>query len=107
LETGDWKLRGGRVSRLSKEIKRRIMPVLRRHDVVHAAIFGSFATGVANESSDLDIVVEFEGEKSLLDLVALQLELEDVLGMEVDVLTYQALHPRIKERVLREQVQIL
>jgi predicted nucleotidyltransferase len=93
--------------RLPEEVKQKVIPVLRRHDVVHAAIFGSFAKGIPEEKSDLDILVEFEGEKSLLDLVALQLELEETLGREVDVITYRALHPRIRERVLQEQVAIL
>jgi predicted nucleotidyltransferase len=92
---------------LPEEVKRKITPVLRQYDVVHAAIFGSFAKGIPGEDSDLDILVEFEGEKSLLDLVALKLELEERLGREVDVLTYKALHPRIREKVLQEQVTIL
>jgi len=90
-----------------EEIKQRGIPVLKRHDVVHAAIFGSFARGEPEEDSDLDILVEFGSEKSLLDLVALQLELEGALRREVDVLTYRALHPWIEERVLKEQVTIL
>lgn len=90
-----------------EELKQKIIPVLRRHNVAHAAIFGSFAKGIPEEDSDLDILVEFEGEKSLIDLVALQLELEEILERDVDVLTYRALNPRIKERVLQEQVAIL
>jgi hypothetical protein len=95
------------MEKLLEALKRKITPVLKHHDVAHAAIFGSFAKGIAEEDSDLDVLVEFEGEKSLLDLVALQLELAEVVGRDVDVLTYRALHPRIKERVLREQVAIL
>jgi len=91
----------------TEELKRKIIPVLRRHGVVHAAIFGSFARGTPEEESDLDIVIEFEGEKSLLYLIALRLELEELLGREIDLLTYRALHPRIRQRVLQEQVAIL
>lgn len=90
-----------------EEIKTRITHTLKRHDVARAAIFGSFARGDAEESSDLDILIEFRGEKSLLDLVGLKLELEDSLGRGVDVLTYNALHPAIRERILNEQVRIL
>jgi len=90
-----------------KEIKDKIVPVLKRHDVVHAAIFGSFVRGEAKKDSDIDILVEFKGEKSLLDLVALKLELEELLGREVDVLTYNSLHPFIRETILKEQVAIL
>ena len=90
-----------------EEIKTRIMHTLKSHDVTRAAIFGSFARGDTNEGSDLDILVEFKGEKSLLDLVGLKLEIEDSLGRNVDVLTYNALHPAIRERILDEQVRIL
>ena len=67
----------------------------------------SFARGEAEDDSDLDLLVELPGTESLLDLVALKLDLEEVPGREVNVLTYRALHPLIKERVLREQVVIL
>ncbi len=92
---------------LSEEIKQKILAVLRRHDVVRAAIFGSFATGLARDDSDFDILIEFGGDKSLLDLAALKIDLEEVLGREVDVVTYRGLHPRIRQRVLREQMPIL
>jgi predicted nucleotidyltransferase len=92
---------------LLEEIKRRALPVLKQHDVVHAAIFGSFSRGESREDSDLDVLVELPSTKSLLDLVALKLDLEDALGKEVDVLTYRALHPRIREKALKEQVAIL
>lgn len=90
-----------------QEIRARTAPVFQRHGVVRAALFGSYAKGEATGESDLDILVEFEGEKTLLDLVALQIELEETLGREVDVLTYRALHPRIKDKVLQEQVALL
>ena len=90
-----------------EELKTRITHTLRHHDVARAAIFGSFARGDAEESSDLDILIEFRGEKSLLDLVGLKLDLEDSLGRSVDVLTYNALHPAIRDRILSEQVRVL
>ncbi len=62
--------------------------------MARAAIFGSQADGTAKETSDLDILIEFEGEKSLLDLAALKLDLEEVVNIKVDVSTYRALHPK-------------
>jgi len=59
------------------------------------------------ESSDIDILVEFGAEKSLLDLAKLKIELEESLGRKVDVLTYNSLHPLLKERILSEQREIL
>lgn len=90
-----------------EEIRDKIVPVLKRHDVVHAAIFGSFVRGEAKKGSDIDILIEFKGEKSLLDLVALKLELEELLGRDVDVLTYNSIHPLIRETILKEKVAIL
>ncbi|MEW6142598.1 MAG: nucleotidyltransferase family protein [Chloroflexota bacterium] len=81
--------------------------MLKRHGVRRAGIFGSFARGEAGRSSDLDVAIEFEGEKSLLDLIGLKLDLEDALGLRVDVVTYDSLHPAIKRAVLREQQVIV
>ena len=90
-----------------EELKTRITHTLKRHDIARAAIFGSFARGDAEESSDLDLLVEFRGEKSLFDPVGLKLDLEDSLGRSVDVLTYNALHPTIRDRIISEQVRAL
>ena len=59
------------------------------------------------EDSDVDILVEFEGRKSLLDLAHLKNELEDTLNRRVDVLTYRSIHPLLKERIMAEQVPII
>jgi len=91
----------------TKEIKKKILPILRRYDVARAAIFGSFARGESKKSSDIDLLVEFKGEKSLLDLASLKITLEELLKMKVDVLTYNSLHPLLKERILDEQEVIL
>jgi len=90
-----------------EDVKERIAPILRRYDVKRAALFGSFVRGEAREDSDIDVVVEFKDGRSLLDLVSLRLELEAELGREVDVLTYNALNPRLKKMVMEEQVAIL
>lgn len=90
-----------------EEIRRIITPVLRRHDVIRAAIFGFFARGECREGSDIDVLVEFKGEKSLLDLAGLKIELEELLKRKVDVLTYNSLHPLLKDRILSEQEAIL
>jgi predicted nucleotidyltransferase len=95
------------MSQILDELRIKILPVLQHHDVIHAAIFGSFARGEEREDSDLDILVELKKGKSLLDLVALKLELEEVLKREIDVVTYNSLHKRIRERVLEEQMPII
>ncbi len=88
-------------------LQHQITPILKRHDVDRAGIFGSFSRGEQSEDSDLDILIQFKGEKSLLDLAALKIELEETLGIKVDLVTYRALSPRIRDKVLKEQVVIL
>ena len=89
------------------KLKNKIIPVLEQHDVIHAAVFGSFARGEERENSDLDLLVELGENKTLLDLVALKLELEELLGREIDIVTNNALQSGIKEIVLKERVAII
>ena len=89
-------------------IKKRSLPVLKRHAVKHAAIFGSFARGDASEKSDVDFLIEYKGKnKSLFDLVDLKSDLEDCLGRKVDLVTYRSIYSRLRQPILAEQVIIL
>jgi len=88
-------------------LKSKIIPILERYEVKRAAVFGSFVRGEHKKESDIDILIEFKGEKSLLDLAGLKIELEETLKRKVDVLTYTSLHPLLKERILKEQKMIL
>lgn len=90
-----------------ERIKKSLLGVLEKNGVKKAALFGSVVRGEATEASDIDILVEFEGRKSLLDLAGLQIEIQELLGKKVDVLTYGSLHPLLKDRILKEQVVIL
>nr|MDO8098120.1 nucleotidyltransferase family protein [Candidatus Njordarchaeota archaeon] len=89
------------------EIEKRVAPVLRKYHVARAAIFGSYARGEERENSDIDVLIEFKGDRSLLDLAGLKIELEEALGRKVDVLTYSSLHPLLRDRILSEQKVIL
>jgi predicted nucleotidyltransferase len=82
-------------------------PILQRHGVVRAGIFGSVARGEAGPGSDLDLLVEFGRRTSLLDRAGLKLELEAALGRTVDVVHYRSLYERIREGILAEEVAIL
>lgn len=59
-----------------------------------------------NDDNDIDLLIEFEGRKSLFDLVRLEEELELVLQRKVEVITYKSLHPLLEERILNEQVAL-
>ena len=83
------------------------MPVLKNHDVVRAGLFGSTVRGEARKGSDIDILVEFRGTKSLLDLARLEIELERKLKRKVDVLTYNSVHPLLRETILKEEARVI
>ena len=86
---------------------RKIIPLLKRHGVVKAGVFGSYARGEAGKRSDIDMLVKFSGKKSLLDLVGLSMELEENPGRKVDLLTYGSVHPLLKDRIMKEEKRIL
>ena len=89
-----------------EEIKGRITPVLRKHNIRRAGIFGSVATGKNSSDSDVDLLVELGESISLLDFISIKLELEDLLETPVDLVEYQAIKPRLKARILSEEIQI-
>ena len=86
-----------------QDISSKIIPVLKSQGVLKAALFGSVVRGEAKKKSDVDILVDFSERKSLLDLVRLQFVLEDKLGKKVDLLTYDSIHPLLKDIILKEQ----
>ncbi len=80
----------------------RVISILERHGVKKIAIFGSYARDEANPESDVDILVEFCDRKSLLDLVGIEQELADALGLNVDLLTEKSISPYLIDRIKRE-----
>lgn len=89
------------------EIKEKTLPILKRYGATRAGVFGSVVTGHVRRNSDIDILVELGKDLSLLDVVRINRELEEVLGRKVDLVEYEAIKPLIKERILSEEVRIL
>jgi len=89
------------------EVRSRILPVLQAYRVGRASVFGSVVRGEDRPDSDLDLLVEMPAGASLLDLAGLKLDLEKLLGREVDVVTFRSLNPLLRERILSEQQAIL
>jgi uncharacterized protein len=92
-----------------QEIRNRrdeILRVAARHGAHHLRVFGSVARGEADERSDVDFLVELEKGRSLLDLGGLLMDLQDLLGRRVDVVTERGLKARIRDRVLGEAVPL-
>lgn len=83
-----------------------ILRIARRHGARRVRIFGSFARGESGEGSDVDLLVALDEGRSLLDLVALKQEIEELLHRSVDIVTDRALSPYIRDRVLAEAVPL-
>jgi predicted nucleotidyltransferase len=84
-----------------------ILPILKKYGVLKASLFGSIVRGEMTKDSDIDILVEFQDDKTLLDLVGLQNALIEKIERKVDVITFNSIHPLLKEQILKEQVKIL
>ncbi|MBL7780065.1 MAG: nucleotidyltransferase family protein [Saprospiraceae bacterium] len=88
------------------EITFKITPTLKKHHIKRAGLFGSVATGRARRGSDIDLLVEFGTAISLLDFVGIKFELEEILGTKVDLVEYEAIKPRLRRRILSEEIRI-
>ena len=89
-----------------EEIKKKIVKILKKNNVVRAGIFGSYAKGEEKKGSDIDILIEVDNI-GLFDLVGIKLDLEDELDKKVDLLTYRSIHPYIKENILASEIRII
>lgn len=83
-----------------------ILRIARAHGARNVRVFGSTARGDADETSDVDFLVEFEPGTSLLQHGAMIAELEELLGRKVDVAPEKTLKERLRDRILREAVPI-
>lgn len=83
-----------------------ILALADRYGARNVRIFGSVARGEADKDSDLDVLVDLEAGRSLFDLGGLLMDLQDLLGCKVDVVTEKGLHRRIRGRVLQEAVPL-
>ena len=94
------------MSTYKDQIKQSIVPILRRYGVTRAALFGSTIKG-KDAPGDIDILVQIDNDISLLQFVALKLELEQVLQKSVDLVEYDTIKPRLRDTILKEQETIL
>ena len=76
------------------------------HGASNVRVFGSVARGEADDAGDIDLLVDMEPGRSLLDLGGLLMDLEQLFGRRVDVVTERGLRTRIRDRVLEETVPL-
>jgi predicted nucleotidyltransferase len=95
-----------KIEELLEAKREEILRVAAKRGARNVRIFGSVARGEADEASDIDILVDLEPGRSLLDLGGLWSELNELLGRKVEVVTEKGLRERIRDRVLREAVPL-
>lgn len=93
-------------TQLLKSRREQILDIAAKHGARNVRVFGSVVRGDADDESDIDLLVEMEPGRSLFDRAALWLELRELLGIKVDVVSDRGIKPRIRERVLREAVPL-
>jgi hypothetical protein len=84
----------------------RIREIALRRRVTNPRVFGSVLRGDDVEGSDLDLLVEPTRETTLFDLGAIQIELQELLGLRVDVLTPRSLPEAVRQRVQQDAVPV-
>jgi uncharacterized protein len=90
------------IAKLLKERREAVVALAARHGARNPRIFGSAARGETGPESDIDLLVKMEEGRSLLDLSALVLELQDLLGVKVDVVSEEGLYWLLRRRILKE-----
>lgn len=91
---------------LSSTQRSRIREIARSHGASNLRVFGSRANGTASKGSDLDLLVRFEPEATLLNVIGFQQAIEEALGLKVDVVEEGGLSPFLKKRILGEAVAL-
>lgn len=94
------------IRRLLQSKKNSILEIAARHGARNVRLFGSVARGTARRGSDVDFLVEMEEGRSLLDLIELGQDLEELLQRKVDVLTDGGLSPYLEQRIYAEALPL-
>ena len=87
---------------LLKEKREEILRIAAKHGARNVRVFGSVARGEARRESDVDFLVDMEAGRTLLDMGGLLMDLRELLGRDVDVITERGLKALIRDRVLTE-----
>ena len=90
-----------------ENLSEKIVPILKKNGVLSASLFGSIVRNQDSPQSDIDILVQYKDGTTLLYVAGLQLELENMLGRKVDLVSEKYLHQRIQNNVHNQRIQIL
>lgn len=91
---------------LRSRYRTQILEIAEKRGARNVRVFGSIARGEQRSGSDIDILVDFQPGRSLLDLTGLWLDLEEALGSKVDVVSSRGLKPRVEREILRDAIAL-
>ncbi len=89
-----------------RQKRKAILKIAEKWGADDIRIFGSVARGDTGESSDVDFIVRFQPDRSLLDHGGLLMELQDLLGVRVDVISEAGMRDRFRKHVLKEAIPL-
>jgi len=93
-------------AKLLKEKRELILAIAAKRGARNVRVFGSVARGDYDEKSDIDFLVDMEKGRTLLDVGGLLMDLQELLGCNVDIVTEKALKARVREEILREAIPV-
>jgi len=94
------------MNKLIEQRREAILAIAKKYGVTNVRVFGSMARGTADEFSDVDLLVRPLPGTRLLDLGGLVMDAQELLGRSVDVVSDRALHPAMRDQVLREALPL-
>jgi predicted nucleotidyltransferase len=89
-----------------KEKREKILAIARRHGARRVQVFGSLVRGETRKDSDVDFLIELEPGRTLLDVIAIKQDLEDLLQSKVDVVTKSAVSPYIRDEIVSQAISL-
>jgi predicted nucleotidyltransferase len=89
-----------------KQKRNEILDIAAKYGINNIKVFGSVARGESNQGSDIDFLVNFEEGRTLFDLIGFKNDLEELLSSKVDVVSENAIHWYLKDRIVQEAVEI-
>ena len=89
-----------------RQQRHEILKLASQHGARNVRVFGSAARGEADTNSDIDFLVELEPDRTLFDLGALLMDLQDLLGRKIDVITDDSIYWLLRRKILKEAVPL-
>ena len=93
-------------SKLLRQHRNTIYELAQKHGAQSVSVFGSLARGDDNSNSDIDLLIELDPKRSLLDVISMKYAIEDLTGRKVDIVTRKGISPYLVEQILEEAVPL-